>query len=187
LFLPFPVGLAATSTFLSPLAALLAATIFLKAPDTIPASPRIRRIKAVWDQLLAILPTVLATLALAYLYPESILGCRLDQQWQSFFQAKDSRAIRSIQDSLRCCGLRSIHDRAWPFKDKDHGDDACQLQLGYDRSCFAPWRQQQQGVAWMVVTAAVLIWATKVVLPFRPVSLRHQLQALCLHLFFPAD
>ncbi|OKO91123.1 hypothetical protein PENSUB_13112 [Penicillium subrubescens] len=66
----------------------------------------------------------MATLALAYLFPDRILSCNLDQQWQGFFQSKNSHAIRSIQDELQCCGLKSLHDRAWPFKDQSHGDNA---------------------------------------------------------------
>ncbi|KKK18718.1 hypothetical protein P175DRAFT_0504954 [Aspergillus ochraceoroseus IBT 24754] len=104
----------------------------------------------------------MATVALAYLFPENTLACHLESQWQSFFQSKNSPVIRTIQDRFQCCGFRSIHDRAWPFKDRDHGDNACELQLGYQRSCLGPWREQQQRVSWMVFVAAIAMLAVKV-------------------------
>ena len=101
-------------------------------------------------------------MALAYLYPENILTCRLEQEWQEYFRSKDAQPIRTIQDEFRCCGFRSIHDRAWPFKDRTHGDDACEVQLGYGQSCLVPWMQQQQSASWMVFAAAVLTLLMKV-------------------------
>ncbi|KAJ5507016.1 hypothetical protein N7527_009159 [Penicillium freii] len=109
-----------------------------------------------------VISTIVATAALAYLFPDRTLSCNLDQKWQEFFQSKDSHAIRSIQDEFRCCGLRSLHDRAWPFKDRNHGDNACEMQLGYQRSCFAPWREHQQRTSWMVFAAAVFVFAAKI-------------------------
>ena len=109
-----------------------------------------------------IMSTIADTVALAYLFPDRILSCNLEQQWQGFFQLKNAHAIRSIQDEFRCCGLRSLHDRAWPFKDRTHGDNACELQLGYQRSCFAPWREQQQNTSWMIFAAVSFVFAAKV-------------------------
>lgn len=120
------------------------------------------RIASIADQIHSILLSAIASVALAYLFPDNILACHLEQQWQAFFQSKNAHAIRTIQDSNQCCGLRSVHDRAWPFKDREHGDNACELQLGYHRSCLAPWRAQQQNVSWMIFAAAALIWAIKV-------------------------
>jgi hypothetical protein len=117
------------------------------------------------DQLLTILPAVIATIALSYLSPGEILTCRLEEQWKSYFQSKNVRAIRAIQDGLQCCGFRSIHDRAWPFKDATHGDNACELQFGYGRSCLVPWREQEENATWMVFTAAVLAFVLKVHYP----------------------
>jgi hypothetical protein len=125
---------------------------------------RIHIIKVIVEQFLTIVPVVIATLALTYIYPSRIVSCSLEQQWQSYFHTKDSRAIRTIQDGLQCCGLRSIHDRAWPFKDSTHGDNACELQFGYRRSCLDPWKETEQSIAWMVFTAAVLAFIVKVFL-----------------------
>ena len=114
------------------------------------------------NQMQTIMSTIAATVALAYLFPDRILSCNLEQQWQGFFQLKNAHAIRSIQDEFRCCGLRSLHDRAWPFKDRTHGDNACELQLGYQRSCFAPWREQQQNTSWMIFAAVIFVFVAKV-------------------------
>lgn len=78
------------------------------------------------------------------------------------FPVEERACYSDHQDTNQCCGLRSVHDRAWPFKDRDHGDNACEMQLGYHRSCLTPWRVQQQNVSWMIFAAAALIWATKV-------------------------
>ncbi|KAL2830455.1 hypothetical protein BDW59DRAFT_140985 [Aspergillus cavernicola] len=156
LSLPLPTWIPAITTFL-PFVTLLTLT-----------SIRIFSQKT-WAQYLGllnhlhtILTTAIATLALAYLFPEAILSCHLEQQWQSFFQQKNSHAIRSIQDRFQCCGLRSIHDRAWPFKDREHGDNACEVQLGYRRSCLEPWAGMQRNTSWMVVGAVVLVLVVKI-------------------------
>ncbi|OJJ49271.1 hypothetical protein ASPZODRAFT_23523 [Penicilliopsis zonata CBS 506.65] len=113
------------------------------------------------SQLLTLFPGVLGTLAMTYLLPSEILNCRLETQWQRFFHNKDAGAIRQIQDQLRCCGLRSIHDRAWPFKDASHGDDACEVRFGYDRACLGPWTEREQSAAMMVFVAAVFTLMVK--------------------------
>ncbi|EAW12945.1 uncharacterized protein ACLA_013820 [Aspergillus clavatus NRRL 1] len=116
----------------------------------------------VMDQIHSVVATVIATIALTYLFPGDILSCRLEKQWQSYFQHKDAQAIRAIQDRFQCCGFRSTHDRAWPFKDRNHGDNACETQLGYQRSCYSPWQGQYQSASWMVFAAAALIWVMKI-------------------------
>lgn len=71
-------------------------------------------------------------------------------------------SIRTIQDQLQCCGLRSTRDKAWPFKDANHGDDACERTTGYTQSCLQPWSEQERRVAVLVFVAAVLGWGIKV-------------------------
>ncbi|BDD55382.1 hypothetical protein MAP00_000907 [Monascus purpureus] len=165
LLLPLPTWVPAIATLISPITALtLIATrvFFPQSNDETPHNPRWNTISSVLNHIQTVISTIVATLALAYLFPDRILSCNLDQQWQAFFQSKNSQAIRSIQDEFRCCGLRSLHDRAWPFKDRRHGDNACELQLGYQRSCFAPWREHQRNTSWMVFAAAVFVFAAKV-------------------------
>lgn len=161
--LPSTSWLPAIVTLLSPLATLgIAAGRLSDRNKTNGPNTLRRRIISIVDHLHSILLTAIATIALAYIFPQNVLSCHLDQQWQSYFQVKDVQSIRSIQDSLRCCGLRSIHDRAWPFKDRSHGDNACELQLGYRQSCFIPWSEQQQTTSWLVFAAALLGWLVKV-------------------------
>ncbi|RDH27909.1 hypothetical protein BDQ94DRAFT_184181 [Aspergillus welwitschiae] len=166
LYLPLPEWVPAIATIFPPLTALalyLASRLAQPADDRQSSSPW-RRLFPVINHLQSIITTIIATVALAYLYPESITTCRLEQEWQSYFRAKDAQPIRAIQDEFRCCGFRSIHDRAWPFKDKTTGDDACEVQFNYGTSCLVPWRQQQQSASWMVFVAAVLTLLMKVAL-----------------------
>ncbi|KAJ5714428.1 uncharacterized protein N7483_011609 [Penicillium malachiteum] len=167
-YLPIPTWIPAVATIVSPVLGLILgvlSTWVLKS-----ASQRdfeiwgigIQRVLSALNQLHTILSTILATLALAYLYPEQLSTCNIEQQWQSMFKAKNADAIRTIQDSFQCCGLRSTRDRAWPFKDRTHGDNSCELQLGYTRSCLTPWRGQQQTASWMIFAAALLIVALKI-------------------------
>ncbi|KAJ5489174.1 hypothetical protein N7539_004064 [Penicillium diatomitis] len=167
LLLPLPTWVPATATFISPLTVLtlIAMRVFFQQTDhETPRNCWRSTISGILNQIQTIISTIVATVALAYIFPDSILSCNLDQKWQAFFQSKNSHAIRSIQDEFRCCGLRSLHDRAWPFKDRNHGDNACELQLGYQRSCFAPWREHQQSSSWMVFAAAVSVFAAKIAL-----------------------
>ncbi|GLA95188.1 hypothetical protein AtubIFM57143_002190 [Aspergillus tubingensis] len=167
LYLPLPDWVPAIATLFPPLTALalyLANQLAQPAADNRQSSSPWRRLFPVINHLQSIITTVIATVALAYLYPESITTCRLEQEWQSYFRAKDAQPIRAIQDEFRCCGFRSIHDRAWPFKDKTTGDDACEVQFNYGTSCLVPWRQQQQSASWMVFAAAILTLLMKVAL-----------------------
>ncbi|KAL4940842.1 hypothetical protein BDV06DRAFT_230100 [Aspergillus oleicola] len=158
LHLPLPILIPALATLIAPLTPILLITLRIFA-NTISRSQasniNITTLPQLLSQFHTILLSTLATLALAYLYPDSILSCHLEQQWQSLFASKNSRAIRSIQDRYQCCGLRSIHDRAWPFKDKTHGDNACELQFGYNRACLESWMGGQRGVSWMVFVAVL--------------------------------
>lgn len=165
LLLPLPAWVPAVATLIYPITAF---TLILTRLFTTPSNDdtlhnrRWNTIFSIISQMQSVISTIAATVALAYLFPDRILSCNLEQQWQGFFHSKNSKAIRSIQDELRCCGLRSLHDRAWPFKDRNHGDNACELQLGYRRSCFAPWKEQQQKTSWMIFAAVIFVFAAKV-------------------------
>lgn len=104
--------------------------------------------------------TAVPTAALAHLFSDRTLLCHLEQQCQVFFRLKNSHAIRSIQDGFRCCGLRSLHDRAWPFKDQNHGENACKFQPAY-KSCLTTRSEHQRSAAWMIFVAAVFAFAAK--------------------------
>lgn len=113
------------------------------------------------NQSITLLPVIIATLTATYISP-SDNNCHLEQTWQSYYHNKDVHSIRTIQDQLQCCGLRSTRDRAWPFKDRNHGDDACERTTGYTQSCLQPWSEQERRVAVLVFAAAVLGWGIKV-------------------------
>jgi hypothetical protein len=110
---------------------------------------------------MTILPTVLATISATYILPNDN-NCHLEQAWQTYYHNKDVNAIRSIQDRLQCCGLRSTRDRAWPFKDATHDDRACERSMGYKQSCLDPWSVNERKIAVLVFVAAVLGWGIKV-------------------------
>ncbi|EEA24259.1 hypothetical protein TMatcc_007340 [Talaromyces marneffei ATCC 18224] len=112
------------------------------------------------DQSLTLLPVVIATLSATYVSP-SDNNCHLEQAWQSYYHNKDVNSIRTIQDQLQCCGLRSTRDRAWPFKDANHGANACESTTGYTQSCLQPWSEQERRVAVLVFVVAVLGWGIK--------------------------
>ncbi|KAL4788387.1 hypothetical protein BJX76DRAFT_353409 [Aspergillus varians] len=162
LSLPLPTWIPALATLLPPLTILTLTTFRLFLPNTSQTPQRWTQPLHLLNQLHTILLTTIATIALAYLFPGNTLACHLEQQWQAFFQQKNAPAIRAIQDRFQCCGFRSIHDRAWPFKDRDHGDNACELQFGYRRSCIEPWGDVQRGASWMVFAAAVGVFLVKI-------------------------
>ncbi|OJJ96006.1 hypothetical protein ASPACDRAFT_63999 [Aspergillus aculeatus ATCC 16872] len=127
LSLPLPHSLPILTTLLTPYTlATLTATTLLKRT----ASPKSTLIIPILNTLHTVLTSILLTLTLTYLNNTTgISSCTLDQTWQEYFHARDAATIRTIQDRLQCCGLRSVRDRAWPFKDRDHGDDA--LRFGF--------------------------------------------------------
>ncbi|EHK96448.1 hypothetical protein M7I_7842 [Glarea lozoyensis 74030] len=55
--------------------------------------------------------TVVGTLALTYIVPPTSLLCGLDDMWARLYVANNGRAVKRIQDTFDCCGLRTIKDR----------------------------------------------------------------------------
>ncbi|RDW78575.1 uncharacterized protein DSM5745_05427 [Aspergillus mulundensis] len=158
LHLPLPTWIPATTTLITPLAliAILSYRLFVNnTSQTQTNRLRFTLPAPLLSHIHTILLTTLGTLVLSYLFPADILSCHLENQWQTFFAQKDAHAIRAIQDRFQCCGLRSIHDRAWPFKDRTHGDNACELQMGYRRACVEPWTASQRSVSWMAFAAVL--------------------------------
>ncbi|KZL83573.1 tetraspanin tsp3 [Colletotrichum incanum] len=87
--------------------------------------------------LQGILTTALAVLFLQSALPGDDLNCALSTSWQRMFSSKDESSIRRIQDSLDCCGLNSVKDRAWPFT----GNVQCAERFSRDTPCVGPWRE----------------------------------------------
>lgn len=102
--------------------------------------------------------TVVATLALTHILPPSSLVCGLNDNWQRFFNAKDADSIRAIQDKLKCCGFRTVKDRAFPFGTPS----TCARDFGRQQSCADPWRGAEQVTAGLLLLVAVLVFILKV-------------------------
>lgn len=117
--------------------------------------------------LLLIYETVVATLAGTHIAPNAALICGLQERWHALFTAKDATAVRRIQDTFQCCGLRDASDMAWPFPDGGHGADACLVRYGGDRAggCLEPWRAEEKrvGALMLVVAIGVFLWMVSIV------------------------
>ena len=99
---------------------------------------------------------ILLTLATDNLVSPSLQACILHGRWLNLFQTKKVKAIRRIQDGMDCCGFRSSHDMAWPFKDKDHGDRACEIAFGRMTACERAWAGERQRImSFMVVVGGI--------------------------------
>ncbi|SLM41350.1 Tetraspanin, EC2 domain [Lasallia pustulata] len=157
LSLPIP----ALANFLATIIPLLNYLCFLftlKGPKT---PTRIPPIEALG--LLPLLDTILITLASSQL-PHDAVPCLLDRRWRALFQAKNSRAIRSVQDSFNCCGFVSPVDKAWPFPDHEHGANACMMAFHRTKGCLASWRREEQMVLGVGITIGALSLLGKLVL-----------------------
>ena len=111
--------------------------------------------------LMAIIDAVLVTLASAQL-PPNILACTLQDQWRTMFRQKQSTKIRRIQNSLKCCGLKSSRDMAWPFPNKKTKAGACESTLGRHVSCLGGWQNQEKTLLAFMIVIGGLSLASKV-------------------------
>lgn len=69
------------------------------------------------------------------------------------WRAHDAEGIRTVQDALKCCGLNSVKDRAYPW---GNGARTCVEVYGRSVACRGPWRRAMQtttGVDLAVVLA----------------------------------
>lgn len=122
--------------------------------------------------------TVVITLLGTHAGPSSELNCGLRQQWQSLFRSKDSSAIKTIQDQYSCCGFANPKDMAWPFPDRSHKADACEVSFGRTNGCLGSWKAEEQHVAGLLMGAVglVVIWAFAIVaIPTRRESWLHKI------------
>lgn len=103
-------------------------------------------------------PFVLLILSLVYAIPSDIQVCAADRHWLSMFENKDANSIRSIQTRLQCCGLNSMHDRAWPFPSRGVDARACERNQGYTVACGNMWRQEESLAATLTAIASFLNW-----------------------------
>lgn len=117
---------------------------------------------AVSAYLFSLVPIILLVLSTVFGLPTSLFTCSLERQWQYLFQIKDDQAIRAIQDTLRCCGLNSVRDRAWPFHSNSTDAGACVRTQGWNIRCLEPWQRQESTAAGMVGLANFSSWALTV-------------------------
>ncbi|PVH94437.1 hypothetical protein DM02DRAFT_676198 [Periconia macrospinosa] len=164
--IPLPNGLAYAATFLPIIAGLLLKIgyVFTRYQEHRSRLPRgdVARLPLVivMNTLIFIYSTVVVTLLGTHAAPPPGLDCGLQERWIIMFRNKDARAIKAIQDAFNCCGLKSSHDMAWPFPDKTHKADACELAFGRKNGCFKPWKIEEQRVAGILMGAVglVFIW-----------------------------
>ena len=154
--LPLPMPLPAISAFYP----IISAVVISLAART----PKNRHENAVFlfgavSYILKLIPVVLLTLALIYSVPSQLLSCSLESQWEHLFRTKNVDALRAIQGSLRCCGLNSMHDRAWPFPSKGVDVRECERTQGWNVRCLDGWTEQETKMAGLVAVASVVNWA----------------------------
>jgi hypothetical protein len=75
------------------------------------------------------------------------------------FTNKNSEAIKTIQDTLNCCGFVNPHDRAWPFQSVKNNItiNECQQSTGRTQGCLVPWKREEQSMAKLLIGVVVLV------------------------------
>ena len=156
LSLPCPVWLPIVNVFFP-----LAAAIGFPVVQRLRTASRNKLIATALPYLIqasAYIPFIFLVLSTVYSVPTELLNCSAESQWQRMFQRKDDRAIRTIQNNLRCCGFNSLHDRAWPFPSRDVTSAACVQSQGYTNRCADSWEQHESIAAGLTVLASLLNW-----------------------------
>ncbi|KAF2497439.1 hypothetical protein BU16DRAFT_559187 [Lophium mytilinum] len=112
------------------------------------------------NTVVLIYSSVLISLLGTHVAPASDLLCGLETRWKALRSAKNGHVIKEIQDALQCCGLMNTHDRAWPFPDKRHGIDACEVRYERTVGCIGPWKNEEQRLAGLLIGAVgfVVVW-----------------------------
>ena len=167
LSLPLPIAVPATSVFHPVISALLiplAATTFRNRYKNAAV------LSGAISYILTLTPVVLLTLALIYSIPSQLSSCSLESQWKYLFRTKNADAVRAIQGTLRCCGLNSMHDRAWPFQGNGIDAKECERTQGWKVRCLDGWMEQQARTANLVAVACVLNWAFVVSTSFKKLA-----------------
>lgn len=71
--------------------------------------------------------------------PSPVLDFLLEYEWGNMYEARDAESLRLIQDTYKCCGLKAVTDRAYPFS-----GPACAELYGRAASCMPSWRVAMQ-------------------------------------------
>lgn len=131
----------------------------------VPSPPPNALYAIIANALILVYSTVVITLLGTHTGPTSSLLCGLDERWLSLFRAKDGDAIKTIQDTFKCCGLHSKVDKGFPFS---HGKDnvpLCEKKFGWSQGCFESWRGAEQSMSGVLmgVVGLVVIWQLVIV------------------------
>lgn len=86
----------------------------------------------------------------------------MNNRWQGLWRDRNGEAIRLIQDTLNCCGLNSLVDRAYPIK----APKSCAEMFGRDQVCRGPWRSALRGSAGADLGIVIAVGVLQVSYPF---------------------
>lgn len=179
LSLPIPKSLAGFTSSLPIIAGLLLEGSYdlthrrSKRNRPVPSPPPTALYTIIANVLILVYSTVVITLLGTHTGPTSSLLCGLDDRWGSLYSAKDGDAIRTIQDTFKCCGLHSTHDKAFPFPFGEKNDHhLCEKIVGWKQSCFESWRGAEQSMSGVLmgVVGLVVIWQLAIVVAPSPRS-----------------
>jgi hypothetical protein len=107
------------------------------------SNPFVRLSPTATQTLQGILTSILATLLFERVAPSDTIECLLNNRWLGLWRDRNGEAIRLIQDTLNCCGLNSLKDRAYPISDPQ----ACAGMFGRNQVCRGPWKSALKGTA----------------------------------------
>jgi hypothetical protein len=133
----------------SQLTSLLSGAAHVRDPTTRRRRQRTLQLARTSTQTLqGLFAAVLAALLLQRVVPNEILSCSLENAWSRMWMTHDAAGIRAIEETLKCCGFRSVKDRPWPFPRGQAPDlGTCRSRMGYSVPCEGPWRAQMQSSA----------------------------------------
>lgn len=128
------------------------------------SNPFHRLTPTILQTLQALVTTVLATLLFENVVPSATVECLMDNQWLRLWRGRNAEAIRLIQDTLNCCGLNSLKDKAYPISDPK----ACAEMFGRNQVCKGPWRSALRGSAGADFGVVVAVGLLQVSYPLPP-------------------
>ncbi|KAF8454553.1 hypothetical protein BGX38DRAFT_270970 [Terfezia claveryi] len=119
---------------------------------------------------LLMLDTALLTLTSTSISSKPLL-CPLNDQWAHLWSSPAERAsshpaIKTIQDSLSCCGLHSHSDKFYPFPTPKVNSSHICTAFYPDRkghTCYQPWLQQTQFSAGLILAAVAGSMVMKII------------------------
>jgi hypothetical protein len=169
LSLPIPKSLAGLTSSLPIIAGVLLEGSYdlthrrSKRNRSVPSPPPTALYTIIANVLILVYSTVVITLLGTHTGPTSSLLCGLNDRWLSLYRAKDGDAIRTIQDTFKCCGLHSKVDKAFPFPGGKGNVPSCVERFGWSRSCFESWRGAEQSMSGVLmgIVGLVVIWQVR--------------------------